>query len=247
MKLGIMQAYFFPYIGYFQLIEAVDKFIIYENVSFRKRSWITRNRLLNKSCETPYFINVPVHGSSSNKRIKDIEINYSSDWTTKLTKGIYHDYKHALHFDTIYPLLKDWLSVKHKSLHDFNSQLIISICSLLSINTQIVYKNSEHLLLEDKLSSLADISGVTIKAQRIIELCKVEQAEIYVNPIGGREMYDKSEFKSKGIDIYFTQQNEPLPYPQFSNEFIPYLSIIDELMHSGIEGTKKSLKNYSLV
>lgn len=245
-KLGIMQAYFFPYIGYFQLIDYVDTFIIYEHVSFRKKSWITRNRILDKGSNSPVVINVPIQKQSSTKSIKNSLIKTDSDWQNKILNLVYFNYKKAPYFDDIFLSLKNLITNSSESIHEFNSTVIIELCKLLGIDTKIICQNDKYMSMEKKLLLLAEQNKAEVKAQRIFEICKSEGMNSYVNPIGGTEIYDKEFFLKNDIKLNFLQTND-FNYPQFKGEFQPYLSIIDVLMHNGVEETKKFIKNYKVV
>jgi len=241
-----MQPYFFPYIGYFQLIKAVDKFIIYENVSFRKRTWITRNRLLKKGSGEPYFINVPVKGASSNRLISQIKVCDDQPWREQLCASIYHDYKQAAFFDTIYPKIQQWVNNKQESLHEFNAYIIQQICTLLSIDTAIQSNGHKYLALEASLEKFEDTTGLSIKSRRVLDICHQENASDYINPMGGTTLYVKEAFNRHGVDLSFIKPTPPEPYRQFDHDFVPNLSIIDELMHKGPEKVYQSLTEFNL-
>lgn len=244
MTLGIMQAYFFPYIGYFQLINAVDKFMIYEHVSFRKRSWITRNRLLDKATGAPYFINAQVKNSSSNKSIGKTELLLTNDWKNSFLKRLVHNYSKAEYFDQIFPLIENCVSCQARTIHEFNSHSIALVAEFLAIDTPIVTNNSNYLSLENEL---VNVPAPKVKTERILSICKTEGAQKYINPIGGMEIYDKTTFSDHGINLVFTKSKQELPYSQFNHAFVPNLSIIDLLMHEGLKGVQNRLNNFELV
>ena len=244
MKFGIMQAYLLPYIGYFQLIDYVDEFMIYEHVSFRKKSWITRNRILDKGSNTPININVPIIKQSSAKTIGETFINDTTNWRSKILNLIFYNYKKTPFFESIYPIIESIILTKSPTIHYYNSHAIKKISEVLDINTPI--KTNNNSSIEDNLSYLSLQNNVEKKTQRIFEICMKEQADTYVNPIGGMELYDKMQFQENGIQLKFTQ-TLPFTYPQFNDEFNPHLSIVDVLMHNGIEGTKVLLQNYKII
>lgn len=239
-----MQSYFFPYIGYFQLIDSVDVFIIYEHVTFRKKSWITRNRILDKGSQSPIFINIPVIGKSAKKIINDIQIDEDSDWKKKILNLVFFNYKKAPFFNEIYPFIEKMMLMNDSSIHNYNSCVLIKICELLDIKTKIIYNNSEDVeveLLGDK-----GIQKEEVKTERILKICKKYNATKYINPIGGTELYSKESFINKNLELAFVKTNEH-SYSQFDKDFTPYLSIIDMLMHIGVKETKKIIKDYELV
>ena len=252
MKLAVMQPYFFPYIGYFQLIESVDKFIIYQHVSFRKKSWITRNRLFDKSAGLPFLFNIPVRHQSSNTLIRDVQISGSrKEWTRKFLKILQQNYAKAAHFKEIKLLLQTALTtVENNNLHEFNSKFIIAISQFLELDTIIQYQNEDFISLENELESTYTdgdtLLAINKKTQRIIEMCKYEKASHYINPFGGQQLYHKQLLKEYNLQLNFIETLD-YKYDQFGFEFAPHLSILDVLMHLGRKGTQPLLKNYQLI
>ena len=244
MKAGIMQAYFFPYVGYFQLIDASDVFILYEHVAFRKKSWITKNRIFDKSRKLPVDITIPVNKKSSYKQIIDISIR-NTDWKRVLLKQIYFNYKKALYFEEVYPLLEKLINIENEKVHTYNSEIIKGVCSYLNITTRIKANNEEFLELEKDLEN-SDLPQNEIKSARIIEICKNQNADTYINPSGGTNLYNKPYFKRNNLSLFFMNTKE-FKYNQFGLDFEPHLSIIDVLMHNGKEGSKSIIKKYSLI
>lgn len=244
MKIGVMQAYFIPYIGYFQLIDAVDTFIMYEYVTFRKRSWITKNRLLDKGRSQPFELNVPVSAKSSYKRIEEIEISEGNYSRKKTLKQIELNYKKALFFNDVYPLVERLISIKETSIHRYNSLIVQGICEFLEIKTKIIFENSSSIEMEEQLSKKV-IDEEEEKTRRIFEICKAYKADVYINPIGGIDLYKKEPFKKEDIDLFFVE-TEDFSYKQFKDDFVPYLSIIDVLMHNGKSKTQELIKKYNL-
>lgn len=246
MKLAIMQPYFFPYIDYFQAINAVDKYILYENLDYIKDGWMNRNRVLIKN-QNPAYFSVILEGSSSNKKIYEIELNTNFNWRKKLLNKVFLNYKGSLFFDESYNLIEECINIKEDMLYNYNSQIINKIAEYLEINTEIQFKNQHYLPLEKKLAEgvIQNINYET-KLIRVFEICKQEKANVFVNAIGGRKLYDKKKFKENGIDLLFVEKEE-IVYKQFSDDFYPNLSIVDVLMHNGKKKTKEFLKNYKLI
>lgn len=227
-----MQPYIFPYIGYFQLINAVDKFVIFDDVSFINKGWVNRNNiLLNNS---PYLFTLPLKKSSQNKLINEIEITEDNNWNEKFLKTLQAAYSKAPNFKEVYNLADRVVNSGLSKLSDFLRNSLVETLHFLKIETSLedtssVYNNKE------------------LKGQeRIIDICKQEKATEYINPIGGVNLYDKRSFKENGIDISFLQTDE-IKYKQFKNEFVPNLSIIDVLMFNDSTDCRKLLTNYSLV
>lgn len=249
MKIAVMQPYFSPYIGYFQLINAVDKFILYDHVNFIKKSWINRNRIIEKKNEIS-LITIPLTNISSFLKIKDIEIDDTKKWRDKILKTIKISYSKAPYFNVFFPIIEQVIQLQICKLSEFNNTLIRIICEYLQIQTGIDYEFSkanfiENLIEDEKYLEL-NYNGIEKKIARIIEICKQEKAGIYYNAIGGTKLYPKNVFEDYNIQISFLKTNE-IKYKQFINDFIPNLSIIDVLMFNDPEEIRKMLNNYELI
>ena len=251
-----MQPYFMPYLGYFQAIAAVDKYILYDKLTYILNGWINRNRIRQRNMPPSYII-VPLKNKSSSTLISDIEIDNSKPWQNKILKTLQQAYSKSTYFYEVMPLIEDILSRDFSTISELNCYSIKSICQFLDIKTEIDSDTERFLDLENKLSKieLEDYSEFlhlhTLpikKVARAIEICREERCDIFINAIGGQELYDKKEFKQYNIDLYFIQMDE-IRYPQKCNDhsFEPNLSIIDVLMHNGKEGTKELLNKYTLV
>lgn len=232
MKIGIMQPYFLPYIGYWQLLNAVDKYIIYDDVNYIKGGWINRNRILiNK--EAKYF-NVKLNGASPNKLINEVEVSLDEVYQKKLLKTVEENYKKAPFFNKVFPIIQRIVENKETNLAKYLEYSIKEICSYLDIKTE--------LLISSYLEKNNSLKG----KDKVIEICKKLGGSEYYNAIGGQELYSFEEFKSNGIELKFLKTEE-INYQQFSNEFVPYLSILDVMMFNSKEKVKEFLNNYSLV
>ena len=234
MKIAIMQPYFMPYIGYFQLINTVDKFIIYDDVNFIKKGWINRNNILANKNRTLFTI--PLKKASQNELIKDISINIDSFsiWKNKFLKTLEMNYSHAKNYDSVLLLLEDIFSYDTDSISDLATYSLIVVCKYLNIKTEII------------LSSTIYCNEVLSGQERILDICLKEGAKTYINPIGGMELYSESLFLENNIDLFFIKMNNVI-YKQFSEEFIPFLSIIDVLVFNDKEQVLDMLNKFDLV
>jgi hypothetical protein len=231
MKLAIMQPYFFPYIGYFQLIAAVDQFVIYDDVNFINRGWINRNNILING--KAGLISVPLNGASQNKRIKDIAPVLDQKWRITLLKTIEQNYIKAPFFDVVYPMLVKVIYADASTISEFNYTRIKSVCEYLGITTSLIPSSEIYANRE-------------LKGQyRIMDICKKENAQHYINPIGGMELYNREVFRKEGISLNFIKSELP-PYKQFTDNFTPALSIIDVLMFCGSDEIKVQLNRFRL-
>lgn len=232
MEIGIMQPYFFPYIGYWQLINAVDKYVIYDDVNFIKGGWINRNRILIN--DKPGFINLKMDGASPNKLIKEIQVSSDNRWKSKLLKTIEHSYKKAPFFEKVYPILEEIVNYDEVNLALYLENSIKKIAEYLDIKTEFILSSS---INKDN----------SLKGQdKVIEICKILRATEYYNSIGGAELYSTDSFDANGIELKFLK-TESIEYKQFNNEVIPYLSIVDVMMFNSKEDIKKMLDKYSLM
>lgn len=250
MKLAIMQPYFFPYIGYFQCINAVDKYMVYDKLNYIYQGWVDRNRLVDKS-GTIFYIRPQLKDASVSKLISEIRLQPKQFWRQKLIKTLKFSYAGASCFDETLALVSEILSYETESLSDFNFNAIKSICTFLEIGTELTNETQTYEALERELrvksSELPpDAEEMPeIKVIRALKMCEMEGADVFINASGGAALYDKSVFKDQGIDLKFIHTN-PIRYAQFGEEFFPGLSIIDVLMHNGKEGTKTLLTEYEL-
>lgn len=226
-----MQPYFFPYIGYFQLINAVDKFILYDDVNYIKKGWINRNRILLNNKE--YLFTVPLLKASQNKFINEIEISQDVKWKSKLIKTVETSYRGAPAFDNVFPLINDIIENKEINLSGYIFYSLKKMCSYFDIKTQIV-KTS-------KIYAAENLKG----QDKIIKICIAENAGCYVNPIGGTEIYEQRKFNEKHLLLYFLKSGEII-YKQFKNIFIPWLSIIDVMMFNEQKVISEFLNKYTL-
>ena len=232
MKLAVMQPYLLPYIGYFQLMAAVDKFVIYDDVQFIKGGWINRNRILLGGRE--HLFTAPLLGASPNRFISELELVTKTDWRRKLLRTIEQAYQSAPHFPEVLPLLNDIITCPERQLNGYLVHSLEKLRICLEIPTKLVatsvaYRNQ-------------DLKG----QERILDICRREEASIYVNAIGGRELYDSEAFRAEGIALRFLE-SEPFEYDQGTTRFHPSLSIVDVLMFNAHQEVKALLHKARLI
>ena len=206
LKIAIMQPYLFPYIGYWQLINCVDTFVVYDDVNYIKGGWINRNRILLN--ENPILLTFPLSGASSFKLIKDIQMSSNIKARIDILKTVQQAYNKAPYFKLIYPLLEKIILFEERDLTRFILNSLIELSRFFNINTKFV------------LSSVIDNDKSLNARERLIEICKKFGAETYINPIGGLKLYNKKDFEKHNIRLYFLRTNEII-YKQFGNDFIP--------------------------
>lgn len=232
MKIAIMQPYFLPYIGYFQLIQAVDQFIVYDNIQYTKKGWINRNRFLQNGKDVMF--SVPLKKDSDFLDVKEREVaaDFKKD---KLLNQLREAYRRAPYFEQAFPLVEQTVLNEETNLFRFIHNSIRKSCDYLKIGTEIV------------ISSNIPIDHSLKYQDKVLALCEAVGATTYVNAIGGMELYAKETFREKNIDLKFIK-SKPFEYPQFGNEFVPWLSIIDVMMFNSIETIHTCIStNYELI
>ena len=230
MKLAIMQPYLFPYIGYFQLIQAADKFVVYDNIQFTKKGWINRNRILVNGKDE--YITLPLKKGSDFLNINERKL--ADTFTTdriKLLRKINEAYKKAPEFKPVFSLLESVINSNEENLFYFIFQSIQAVCIYLDIKTEFV------------ISSAVPLDHQLKAQDKVIAICKTLNASQYINPIGGLDLYSKETFKQNNIELNFIKTNV-VEYKQFSDEFVPALSIIDVLMFNPKEKVQQFIQSY---
>ncbi|MCF8429451.1 MAG: WbqC family protein [Bacteroidia bacterium] len=233
MKVAIMQPYFMPYIGYFQLINVVDEFIIYDNIQFTKKGWINRNRILVNGSDT--YITLPLKKDSDFVDIRDRFL--SDEWPNerkKILNRIIETYRKAPQFNFVFQIIESILMYEERNLFAFIFNSLKEINQYLLIKTPLIISSS--ILINHDLKA----------ENKVIELCKARQASTYINPIGGVELYNKEDFKYEGIDLKFLKANHII-YSQFKSDFVPFLSIIDVMMFNSPAMIKELMLDYSFI
>jgi hypothetical protein len=232
MRVAIMQPYILPYIGYFQLISAVDRFVIYDDIKYTKKGWINRNRMLLNGRGT--LFSIPIKGASDRLHIRDRKLALDFD-RGKLLNAFREAYRSAPYFSVTFPLLETIVWHNEENLFGFLHYSIVRTCDHLGIATRI------------EVSSAFDIDHGLKGEAKVMALCAATGADIYINPIGGTELYSASSFADRGVDLSFLRSNE-ISYDQLGGPFIPWLSIVDVMMFNSIDAIKeKFLSSYELI
>lgn len=230
MILGANQPYFIPYIGYWQLINAVDIFVIADDYNYIKNGWISRNRILSNGL-IQYF-NIEIKHASQNKKINEL---FRCDISTEKKLGhLICSYRKAPYFEDGILLMKDILTCPEMNLAEYLTYSIKCICDFLEIKTKMIK------------SSQLDHNSDLKREYRIYDMCKRLGADQYYNAIGGEKLYSFQEFEKEGIRLNFIKRKDEISYKQFNNSFVPDLSIIDVIMFNSKNEIKQMLKQYSL-
>lgn len=232
MIVTIMQPYLFPYIGYFQLLECSDVFVVGDDVQYIKGGWINRNRILVN--QEPSWLTVPVQGGSGYLPINQRSYAEDQDTRDKLLRRIECAYRKAPYFRDIYPIIADIMNFGSNNVSEFNTNAIRRLKDLLKIQCQIL------------LSSELEKNNALKCQDRVIDINRCLGSCHYVNPIGGVSLYQEQDFVEYGIELSFLRPDS-IQYHQFTEPFTPFLSIIDVLMFCPLDEIRRFLKQYRLI
>lgn len=233
MKLGMQQPYLFPYIGYFQLIRAVDLFVVYDDVQYIKGGWINRNRILLQGKPFMFTLSLKSDSRDSNINERVFSVKYQAE-KDQFLKTLRCAYKKAPYFLEVFNLVEEIFSDEEPNLSKMLTSSLKKVCLYLDISTPFLtaseIEKDATLKRENRMFAIFERLGV----------------EHYINAIGGQELYSKLEFQARNIRLDFLQTRS-FVYPQFEQEFIPNLSIIDVMMFNSRERLSEILNLYDLV
>jgi hypothetical protein len=227
-----MQPYFLPYIGYWQLLNYVDIFIVYDNIQFTKKGWFHRNNFLMNGKKTLFTI--PLKKDSDYLDVRDRYLaDDSARNLNKILAQMEQSYRKAPFYSEIQPLLKRIINYDNKNLFQYIFNSIQEIVIYLGIETKLI--KSSDIDMDHSLSG----------EMRVLELCKKVEASTYINSMGGIELYNFQNFEDNKLKLLF-METKIEPYKQFTNDFVPYLSIIDSLMFNSKESVQEMLQSFKL-
>jgi hypothetical protein len=228
LKLAIMQPYFLPYIGYFQLIAACDLFVVYDNVKYTKKGWINRNRMLRDGKDVMFSL--PLQNDADHLDIGRRTLAgapAAHKWLAQLEGA----YRHAPYFAQTQPLLEQIAQCREDNLFHFLHHALLATCAHLDIRTPI------------RISSSVDIDHGLRSQDKVLALCDALGASTYLNAIGGIGLYAPAAFAQRGVALRFLR-SKPLDYPQFGAPFVPWLSIVDVLMFNPLASVRSWVRSH---
>jgi hypothetical protein len=234
-KIGIMQPYFFPYIGYFSLIKHTDKFVLFDPVQFIRHGWIERNRVL-KQDEGWLYIKVPLLKESRSVLIQDTKVDNTQDWRSKIEAQLQPYKKIAPYYEAVSRLVKDSIAPDFSTIMQVNRATLTAVCNYLGINTPLEVFSDMGLKIETP----------NTPDEWALNICKaLGDVTEYWNPPGGQEFFDKSKYDAAGIRLNF-QQVKLQEYDQKRKPFEAGLSIIDVMMFNSPEQINVMMDTYEL-
>lgn len=218
-----------PYLGYWQLMAAVDKYVVYDDVNYIKGGWVSRNNILLNGQK--YMFTIILKGASPNKIFNEVEIG---DDFRKFRKTLESAYKKAPYYAETMALLEQIFTYEQKDLGHWMLHQFQCVLDYLGIDTELI------------LSSTIEKNNELRAEDKVKHICHLLGADTYYNAIGGQELYDKDDFKVDGLNLYFVK-TDFVPYSQGKNDFVPGLSMIDVLMHNSKEEVLNLLNAYTLI
>ena len=229
-----MQPYFFPYMGYWQLMNAADLYIVYDDVNYIKGGWINRNAILLQG--KSHVVNLILQGASPNKLINEVQVDTRDQVQSKLLRTIEQAYAKAPYAADVMPVLEKSILYKESNLARYLMHSFSTVNQYLGIETQ--------LKLSSELEKDCSLKGY----EKVIDICKRTGADEYYNAIGGVELYEahRPEFLAAGVDLSYLKM-KPLVYPQLNNDFVPNLSIIDIMMFNSVDEIHTLLNEIELL
>ena len=231
-RIAVMQPYFLPYLGYFQMVNAVDQFVIYDDIQYTKQSWFNRNRFLLNG--KPQYFTIPLKKDSDFLNVDERELSADYQHQKKeLISRFELAYKKAPYFDQVFPLLLEIMNSEERNLYRFIRFSFDRVCDYLNIDTKVIPSS--------RVDGEENLSG----KERLIDICERLGGEHYINLPGGRALYNKKDFKERGIQLSFI---DPIftKYNQFGDKFIPGLSILDVMMFNPVDEIEKMLQRFEL-
>ncbi|MFM8304761.1 MAG: WbqC family protein [Actinomycetota bacterium] len=231
MRLGMMQPYFFPYLGYFSLIDDVDVFVLFDRAQFIRHGWVDRNRILKPSGDDWQYIRVPLRASARETIIGEKQIDDHQPWRNRLLAQVEHYRRRAPHYEVVRDLLVEVLTPDHRTIADVDRAGITRVCAHLGITTEIVeFSALEVVVPEDP--DPGDWALATCRA--------LPDIDAYCNPIGGRDLFDPARYAAGGVALEFLESDLP-PYDQLGSPFLAGLSIIDVMMFNSVDEIRSML------
>ncbi len=222
-KAAILQSNYIPWKGYFDLIDQVDEFILYDDVQFTRRDWRNRNKI--KTAHGPRWLTIPTRAKGRyHQKIKDV-VACDSAWRRAHWRTIAHNYSRSPYFATYRPLFEElYLGSEERRLSHINHRFLIALCEILSISTRI--------------SRSMDYELVTGRTERLLDLCKQLGATEYVSGPAARAYLDEALFTQEGIRVRWMDYTGYPTYSQLHPPFEHHVSVIDLVFNEGEDAAK---------
>ena len=232
MKCAIMHPTYIPWLGYFDLIDQVDKFVFLDNVKVVKSSWHVRNKI--KTHQGEIFLTIPLEKKEGNNERIFCEtlVNVREHWQKKHLRSIELAYIKALFFKEVFPFIQDLVKSDETILSEFNIRIIEKVSTRIGISRELI-----------KASQLKNISGQ--KDALLVSICNEIGCNYYLSVKGSAGYIERNspggELVKNGISLFYKNYEHP-SYNQLHGNFIPYLSVIDLLFNYGFDSSLEVIK-----
>nr|WP_215144880.1 WbqC family protein [Exiguobacterium qingdaonense] len=227
-----MQPYYFPYLGYFQLMNAVDTFVILDDVQFVKRGWIHRNRILLEG--DVKHIHMKIDHMTQHRQICEHNRLIDPTHDRYQLRLLTHAYKNAPYYEDVMPMIERIMKDKEPNVAVYLERLLVEVRDYLGLDTKLL------------VASSLDYDKSLKREHLVMEVCRYLNTDHYINAIGGQALYEKEMFEKSGVPLDFIKMNQ-IEYPQYHHPFMADLSIIDVMMFNSKEQTRDLLDAYTLI
>lgn len=215
-KIAILQSNYVPWLGYFQLIDSVDEFVLYDDVQFTKNDWRNRNRV--KTATGVRWLSIPV-GKKIDRQVREVEV--TAPWRENHWRSLELNYRRARAFEETAEWLRPlYLDSEQTNLSVINKLFIEAICGAMGIGT--------------KITSSGDYKLVGDRNERLINLCLQAGATSYVSGPAAKVYLEPKRFSEGSVSVEWFEYPEPIPYPQLWGDFVPTVSILDLILNLGV-------------
>jgi hypothetical protein len=235
MRYGIMQPYFFPYVGHFALIAHSDRWIVFDVTQYTPRSWINRNRVLHPSGGWNY-VSIPLADSTTTIRIQDARLADPAGAGRSVAGKLSHYRRKAPHYEAVQAIVAATFAPPTDSLVDLNVRGLQAVCRYLEIPLELQICSRMGLDLPER----------TDPGLWALEICRQVGADEYLNPMGGRELFDPSAYAQAGVTLQFLQP-PALRYDTGPYVFEPDLSILDVMMWNEPQRIREAIATQSRI
>jgi hypothetical protein len=230
MKFALMQPYFFPYLGYFELIERVDRWIVFDTAQYTPQSWMNRNRVAHDKSDWSY-VTVPVRHAPQGTPIKDIRLADPDTVQKRVIDKLTPYRGHAPHYESVKQLVAEGIAARDSDyLVDLNESTLAKVCDRLGIAFE-----------PERLSQMGlDLGGANEPGDWALQVALAIKADGYLNAPGGRALFKMQDWEMRGIALEFGEMRE-IQYDRGRFNTVPNLSIIDVLMWNSVERVRSWL------
>lgn len=217
MKVAILQPGYLPWLGFFEQMQRVERFIYLDDVQYTKQDWRNRNRI--KTPDGPVWLTVPVRKAPTGTPINEILIDHRQGWVDKHLRLLHHAYAKSTYFEFVMQDLRESLTRGHDRLQDLCIEVTALMCRMMNIETPTQLASTLRISEDDK-------------TRRLVAICQAVGADSLYDGKAAADFIEHFRFDEAGVELEFQDYRHPV-YPQLWGEFLPYMSAIDVLFNCG--------------